>query len=656
MRLLRLALRNFKGLQKFVLEPNGADIAVFGDNAVGKTTLADAFMWLLFSKDSANRSDFEIKTLGPDGQPIHGLEHEVEAILDLEPGRLTLRKSYQEQWTKKRGSATKQFTGHTTDHFVDGVPATKTEFAARVASISDEAAFRLLTDPTFFNEQLHWQKRRETLLAVCGDVSDADVIAGDRALAGLPEILGNKTIEQLRKVLAARRAEINQELDRIPVRIDEARRGLPEITGDTAALKTRLDGLQAQRSQVGAERLRIQAGGEAAELTKKLRENEVAVMDLQRQYRAKADEAVKEAQLLLSDEIYEGDRRARDGHRLRNEIAQGQNDVALGEARIQKLRDQWHEVDKRELTLSIEEVCPTCGRPLPEDRVREAREKATADHNARKAAELEDLTARGKHVAESNETARRALERLEALAAEAEREAADHQTKAAELQLKINRLRSEAPAVEADPEYKRLKAEREHIEERLSSLRTGNADALAKVAETILNLDGQIAGVETALGAVDQRERGLARIKELEADERRLATEFEELERQLALTEQFIRSKVRLLTDKINAKFRLARFKLFDEQVNGALAEVCETTYNGVPYASLNHGGQMNVGLDIINTLAEHYRFLAPVWIDNAESVTSILPTRGQQIQLVVSKPDKALRVEREAKKLTEVA
>jgi hypothetical protein len=606
-------------------------------------------MWLLFDKDSMNRKDFEIKTVDAKGQPIHGLEHEVEAILDLEPGRLTLRKVFQEKWTKQRGSATKQFTGHITDHFVDGVPATKTEFAARVARIGDEAAFRLLTDPLFFNTQLHWQKRREILLQVCGDVSDADVIASDPALAGLPEILGNKTIEQLRKVLAARKAEINQELDRIPVRIDEARRGLPEAGGDAAALTTRLDGLRAQRSQVGAERLRIQAGGEAAELTKRLRENEAAALLLQQSYRVKADEAVRETQVLLADEIYEADRRARDGRRLRDEIAQGQKDLALSQARTQKLRDQWHEVDARHLTLSIEEVCPTCGRPLPEDRVREAREKAQADFNARKAAELEEITAQGKRLAESVETAQRSVAKLEAMAAEAERDAAEHQAKVAELQGKVNRLRADAPVIESDSEYKRLEAERHEIREKLAKLREGNTEALARVEGRVRELDEQITAAEADLGRISQRERGLERIKELEADERRLAGEFEELERQLYLTEQFIRAKVSMLEERVNGCFQLARFKLFDQQVNGGLTEVCEATYNGVPYSGLNHGGQLNVGLDIINTLTEHYKFVAPVWVDNAESVTAILRTRGQQIKLVVSAADEALRVERES-------
>lgn len=126
MKILNLTLQSFKGIRNFELNTQGKDTNIYGDNATGKTTLADAFMWLLFDKDSSNRKDFQIKTLGSNGEPEHGLEHAVEAVLELEDGsQLALKKVYQEKWTKKRGSATAEFTGHTTDYFVDGVPVQK---------------------------------------------------------------------------------------------------------------------------------------------------------------------------------------------------------------------------------------------------------------------------------------------------------------------------------------------------------------------------------------------------------------------------------------------------------------------------------------------------------------------------------------------------
>ena len=129
--------------------------------------------------------------------------------------------------------------------------------------------------------------------------------------------------------------------------------------------------------------------------------------------------------------------------------------------------------------------------------------------------------------------------------------------------------------------------------------------------------------------------------------ERKLAAEYENLEKQLYLTEQFTRSKVRLLEDRINSRFKLARFKMFNALINGGIEECCEVLYEGVPYSTaLNNSARINVGLDIINALSDHYKFSAPIFVDNAEAVTQLLDTSGQQIRLYVSSGDKALRIE----------
>ena len=91
----------------------------------------------------------------------------------------------------------------------------------------------------------------------------------------------------------------------------------------------------------------------------------------------------------------------------------------------------------------------------------------------------------------------------------------------------------------------------------------------------------------------------------------------------------------------------MARFKLFNVLVNGGIEECCETTFNGVPYGNLNNGARLNIGLDVINTLAEHYDFAPPVWLDNAESVVNILSTKGQQIRLIVSAEQELIELQK---------
>ncbi|MGE4334599.1 MAG: hypothetical protein AB7E55_01310 [Pigmentiphaga sp.] len=647
MEIITLSLRNFKGIQSFTLDAQGRDAVVYGDNATGKTTLYDAFLWLLFDKDSQNRKDFQIKTLGSDGEPRHGLEHEVEAVLDLGNRQVTLRKVYQEKWTKRRGQAQREFSGHTTDHYIDGVPVRKAEYDALIASIADEQRFRLLTDPTFFNVHLHWQERRKLLLEICGDVMDEEVIASDAELAALPAILNGRSLEDHRKVIQARRAEINRELDRIPVRIDEVQRALPDVSElNETALRAQLADLRTKRQALQEERARITAGGEIAEQTKRLRETEAELLAIELKLRAVAEEAVAEDRATLGQANADIDAKRREISRARAEAADAAAEAERVSKRMEALRQRWYEVDGTAFEHTSESVCPTCGQALPEDRIQEAREKALAEFNARKARELEEISAEGRRFKARLEELQEIQKSRQAMIAQAEEALATITDIAATAQARIDEARTKVPDPTNNPEHKRLRAEKAQVEATIANLRDGATAALAAVTEKARIIDDQIAEVEAALSHIEQGQRGMKRIEELRDEERCLAAEFEELERQLHLTDLFVRSKVRLLTDRINSRFELAHFKLFDVQVNGGISETCETTYQGVPYQSLNHGARLNVGLDIINTLAEHYGFAPVVWVDNAESVTNILPTRGQQIRLVVSAGDKSLRVE----------
>lgn len=665
MRLQRLKLRNFKGIREFTLEANGSDVTIYGDNGAGKTTLVDAFMWLLFDKDSQNRKDFELKTIGPDGEPIHNLEHEVEAELELDDGRrIVLRKVYQEKWTKRRGQAQREFAGHTTDHYVDGVPVKKSDYDALIADIADEKLFRLLTDPTYFNEHLHWQDRRKLLLEVCGDVTDEEVIASDPQLKDLPQILQGRSLEDHRKVILARRTEINKELDRIPVRIDEVQRALPDLSDlDREALLAERDRLQAERQAKEQERARIEAGGEIAELQRRLAEIRTAMLEVEQKARGGLDEQLRDLRREWYEVANQRDAKAAEIQRLEREAKEAADEAERLGRQMDELRSKWFEVNNQQYAGSppaeVSDTCPACGQPLPLEHVEAARERAMAAYeeqvarfNANKAATLERISSEGKALAERRKAAD---QRREQILAQLETARAEHDQLAAkvdELKRTIDSLQAASPAM--PPEYDRLVAEKEQVETSIARLREDKAVALQAVEQALKAIDDRLYFIGIELGRFEQRERGLARIAELEAEEKRLTQEFEELERQLNLCDLFVRAKVRLLTDRINSRFKLARFKLFDVQVNGGVAETCETTYQGVPYSSLNHGSRLNVGLDIINTLAERYGFAPPVWVDNAESVTRILPTRGQQIRLVVSAADKTLRVEQPAVSMKE--
>lgn len=637
MKLLKLTLTNFKGIRNFALDIHGENVDISGDNATGKTTLFDSILWLLFGKDSQNKKDFDIKTLDANNKPIPGIDHEVEGVFEINGRTLTLKKSYKEKYTRKRGTATNEFTGHTTDHYIDGVPVPEKDYLAKIAEIAREDIFKLLTNPAYFNENLKWTERRKILLEVCGDISDEDVITSNESLSKLPEILHGRKLDDHKKVIATRRSEINEELKKIPVRIDEATKALPDVSGvDPRETAEKITFLKSRVKDKNAEITRIQGGGEVAEKTKSLREVEGRILYLKNQHQAEADKKVQGKRTELNkarDKVSDLQRAIQDHQRT---ISGNQNLISRAEAQAAELRDEWFKVSGREFTFEQASTCPTCGQALPEDKLTAARESAMATFNREKAQRLEEINATGKqHKAEIN----RLLgenETLEAKVSQLQAELEAAQKTADTLRTEMDTLAREGGDISENPDYIQAQKEKERLEAEIRELASGNAGAVTGIKAEITVLENEIAEAEKALARVEQAKNGQKRIEELKKQEKDLAAEFEKLEGELFLTEEFIRAKVSMLEERINSRFKMARFKLFETQINGGLAEVCETLYDGVPYGSgLNNGHRIKVGMDIIRTLSEYYGFTAPIFVDNAESVTILPEMNAQVIRLV---------------------
>lgn len=652
-RLDRLTLSQFKGVRRFTLDAGG-DLTLLGDNASGKTSCADAFAWLLFGKDSSGKADFEIKTLDSSGEPLHGVDHSVRAKLTVGGETLELEKIYREKWQKRRGQADREFTGHTTQHFLDSVPVKEKDYQAAIAEIADEAVFRLLTDPVHFPERLHWQARREILLEVCGDVPDAVVIASTDELADLPEILGARSIDDHRKVAQARKRKINEELQRVPVRIDEVSRGIPNqrvSDGSEAALERRLQELREERAVALRTQARISSGGEIAEKTKRLRELEGELLEEGNRARAASTARAGTLRKALRGAEGELDAAKREATRLLHEVEDADAEIVSLKAQMEELRARWREIDDGKfMPAAGAETCAACGQSLPAERVAAAREKGVAAFNAEKSSQLEGLDRAGKLLGARRdrlfaENGKRDQARK---AAEARAEKLLPEMVSLQRQLEAEVEAAGTEALKPSERGLELEHQKHQLEAEIAALHESNAGALETAATGLQELGSRIAAIEAELSKVEQRRAAERRIDELRKEERWLAAEYEDIERQLYLLEEFTRRKVSMLTERINSRFELARFRLFETQINGSLSETCEVRYAGVPWGSLNNGARVQVGLDIIRTLQRHYGVAAPIWIDQAESVTRLPKMESQVIRLVVSEGDKTLRVEQE--------
>lgn len=632
MKLTKLELLNFKGLKSFTINLNG-DVVIRGDNATGKTTVFDSVCWLLFGKDSLDRADFEIKTLDG-GEPIHKVNHEVTATFTLdEGGTVELKRVYREKYSSPRGGDI-TLTGHTTDYFVDGVPKKEKEYKEIVNTLIDESIFKLITNPLYFNETYSWQNRRKLLLEMCGDIDDISVINSHDDLRRLAELLEGRTVDDHRKVVAAKKTAINKELDMIPVRIDEAMRNKPETASDKAKLIRDIETLSAGIDEVEKQKAIIQNGFSFTEKESKIR-------DIKRQLEVQSSK-------ILSD--YHKQKQ-----RLRDEYEASLTKLKMVEVDRDRCADRRDELNKeiereskRIATLQSEfdtfnaqqfnkESCPTCGQALPADK----QAALEAEFNTNKSKKLEEwkglIESAVKLKANYEEQQEIMSSKIDSLTTEV-----SQYSDAYNVKFKEYEAYSE-PNVEDDPVYTDLKAQLFLLE--IDDEPGAEAEELAKLDEELSSMKSKKAGLETELNKFKLIDDINHRILELENQQQKLVAEKNALDEASFLMDEFIKAKVNMLEENINSRFKLARFKMFNVMLNGNVEECCETTYKGVPYRSMNNAARINVGLDIINALTSYYKVNAPVFIDNAEAVTEFVPVNSQTIKLIVDESEPHLVV-----------
>lgn len=650
MEILTLHTENFKGVP-LDINFDGCDTDIYGDNGTGKTTVADAIWWLLFNKNSLNETVFEIKPLDEYGQPQHNLEYAVEASFRLDNNEIvTLKKVLTEKWTQKRGSAVKENTGNETKYFIDDTPKAANKFAAYIKeTFVSEDIFKLLTNVHHFSENIDWKARRELVLKICGDVDNADIFAANPNVKELENLLTNKSLDDFKATINAEKKKINDELKIIPAKIGELKNSINNVTSES---KLKLDaqlGCAKQELETANEEILLAKNGDTViRLKQAIAEVDTSIM----KYKNLLNKDATDRQNILLNEI--SAQQVKESE-LKAQLSTANTKKSNAEVKISFIETELKnlagkfdsEAADKYPDIPIEDVCVLCGQKLPADQITAAREKedkARTDYNSRKANRLEQMNVHGKQLKADLTANKENIILYENQISTLEKSIADIKEIITSKQQEYKTLSENK--VESSPAIDALEARKLKYLQQIT-----DAETTAKV--NITGLKGKAAAkqveidnIENKLAVIGMSERTQARIAELTKQQKDYAQRFEELSRQLFLTEEFTKTRVKLLEDKVADKFKLTQFKMFDDQINGGITECCEPVHDGKPYKTLNNAMQYNIGLDIIRTLDAYYNFYPPIFIDNAESITRLnTDIDAQIIRLIVSAPDKKLRV-----------
>lgn len=684
-----MTLTNFKGIQSLNIDFS-SQTQILGANGTGKTTIFDAFTWLLFGKDSTDRKDFNIKnTVETD---LNRKEHEVTAIVLVDDVEVILKRVYKEKWQKTRGSEEQEFKGNETEFYYNEVPCTQTEYNAKINAILPETVFKMLTSPTFFNSDSTswtWKNRREILTKMAGEFTDIDLInemMNDKNKSQLDALINainqGKTIEEYKAQIANSVKKAKEDLKGIPTRIDEVLKGMPQKEDFTAlekeleSTKIELDSVDKQISDV---QVAFQAKLEAVKAEKiKINNLEAEIEKIENKASNEAKERINPDNSKLTKLVAQKDNKSRELQGYKNALSTLEAKKSTLESKLQGINNRIQVVanertQKRELfnKINAEEFnfddstlcCPTCKREFDPETIEAKKTEVLENFRKDQTQRLEKVRTDGHALKNEQEGLEAEVKNIEAeITANDERIANDKkaiETAETELQTIIDSIDLEnanqsqnSDEQSFDVLYKSILDLDNDYQDKLIMLQglkdalveeptTDNSELTAKRSELTAKINNIIAQLITKT----EIEKAESRIAELKTEEKKLSQQVADVEKLEFAIQGFEKFKSDKTEESVNSKFTLVKFRMFETQINGGLKPTCEALVNGVPFSDANTASKINAGVDVINTLAEFYGCTAPIFVDNRESVTEIIDTNSQLISLVVSPENAKLTV-----------
>ena len=642
----QLTLLNFKGIRNLTVDFDLNETNIFGYNGTGKTTIFDAFTWLLFGKDSKDRKDFNIKTLDANNQPIERIPHEVTACIEVNGEEINLKKCYNEVWTKKRGSAVETFNGHSVDCFYNGVPCSVTEYAKKIAELCDEQVFKLITNPLYFTAQKK-DYQRTMLFRLAGDVTNDDVLERYPEFADLVAMLSGKTLEELKREVQSKKRKIKDGIDNIPARIDERKRDMPE-TQDWGKLEAEIAGLEQQLADIDAQiadrsKSYNEATKQKQEVARQLSEVKSGITAREYELKDKLladynqakrehDNAVSRVATLNNDRKYKS-----------LSLQRAEKELADLNAERERLLAEWRAIKGEVLVIDEDNfICPTCKRALDETDIEEKKAQMANDFNANIARKLERNKARGMEIKAAIEAKEAEIGTIKNAIFAIDNEVA--QLSASKAYSTAPAMPDVAPAINADKTIIELRNKATDLQNQLNQEIT--APATHDLSERKRAIEDNIRNNKVWLADRERIANNNKRIAELEKEYTESQAQLAELEGVEYNIQQFSKARIEQVENRINGMFNLVKFKMFEQQINGGEIETCEATVNGVPFSDLNDAMKINAGLDIINAISRANGIVAPIFIDNRESVCEIVSGLAQIVNLIVDANCKTLKIE----------
>ena len=647
-----LSLLNFKGIRNLHVSFGENLTVISGRNAAGKTSIADAIMWVLFDV-GYDGNKLEPKTFDKNHEIIKEIPHEAELTLLVDGDQIVLKRSLSDAWKGDKCTNTYKY-------YVNGDVTTAGDFKKVVESICPNSVFRLISSATNFCS-LPWQKQRELLESLADQYTSQDITQGDERFDFVVEELKKKTIADLIHHIKYKRKEVQKQLDAVPVRLAELNKSLPEAQ-DWDALSTEKSNLNdklvelANKMQAirigGADKVRYDGILKKIEFAEKRKRNmEQGAMNLATEQATKHQSdvittniAVKKAQSLVDDL-----KATMRGYTESEIHAKDKKEEC--ERKVVDINNRLDELSKSRWSWNAEDgICPHCGQPLPAEDVERIKKESKDRFNERKSNASKKIQEEFNGIQQEYTDAKNILEKLDN-----DRMVTTNQLVNANKTLKEAEFKKLEVDAEKPKTYEQILAEKEEYQQVVkeiddlqaeldepSASSDENAKMLAELEKEREPIGIRYNEVLELLATKETYDRISELIEKAKQDKESYQNQLDELDEQLDLANEYNKKSCQLLEENVNGHFSYVKWAMFTQDLDGNMKPYCECYHDGVPYSRLNGAAKVNAGIDIANTFSRFYQVSAPMVLDECESVNDpIYSGDQQQIRLKVTTDDK---------------
>lgn len=586
-----IRLTDFKGQSEKKIE-FGHRTIVSGKNGCGKTTLADAFMWVFCDKDYSLKSN-------PDIRPDDGREClprvDIDLVIDGKPVSVA---KFQKRTESKPKDGKPGKVALSNKYEINGVPKAERDFKADLKERGfDFDNFLMLSHMEIFTN-LKDADARKILFSMSDGAgkSDLEIAKTVPDCAELVPLLETYKTDEIKAMNSATLKKAEEQLKAIPNQIIGMEQAKVDV--DVAELELQKNALQEQISDL--ETQIAQAGNEkAGEIKAELAGLRTKLLEIDS--KAKADLLEKKSSVCNKVSTLELDRNIKTSELNRKasalEYLRAQKKDLL--EKLQNARTQYPKIKdtewdstaleniKSETFKDAETICPTCGQNLPPEQIEQLKSrfeqkkqerinqqlKAKEEWEQDKKRKLDEVIQIGNKASADMKEAHKQEENLTSEISKLAGELEQIKTSLDAENKNLEALPKE-PDLSGNAEYQQILASIKEKRQELNSLDDGE-EAKKQLSEQLSGKKQELAAVNQKIGEANNNIRIDEQIEKFQESQKQYAQNKADAQMILDELKSLNMAKNTALEDAVNQYFDGVKVKLFDTQKNGEVVDAC---------------------------------------------------------------------------------